>query len=161
VGYTDTVVEFLRRVAQAYGSLGLAVQAGIVLALALLTTAFGVAMVVSMPADHFKADRPRPVSWWRNHALVYGVVMVVKNTAGVVLVALGGVMALPLVPGPGFVFILLGFGLLDFPGKRNVERRLLALPNVIPRLNQVRARFGKPPLMFDGPDAAPGRHRAS
>jgi len=62
---------------------------------------------------------------------------------------LGFVMALPLVPGPGLVFMLLGLSLLDFPGKRNAERRILAVPAVIRFLNDVRARFGRAPLALD------------
>jgi hypothetical protein len=58
-------------------------------------------------------------------------------------------MALPLVPGPGLVFILLGLSLLDFPGKRSLERRLLSVPRVQRFLNEVRERFGRPPLIID------------
>jgi hypothetical protein len=58
-------------------------------------------------------------------------------------------MALPLVPGPGLVFILIGLSLLDFPGKRSLERRLLAVPTVLRFLNEVRQRFRRPPLLIE------------
>ena len=61
------------------------------------------------------------------------------------------VMALPLVPGPGLLFMLLGFSVLDFPGKRAVERRLLAVGTVMRSLNGIRARFRRPPLVLDHP----------
>jgi hypothetical protein len=54
-----------------------------------------------------------------------------------------------LVPGPGLVFILIGISLLDFPGKRSLERRLLAVPVVLRFLNEVRQRFRRPPLIID------------
>jgi hypothetical protein len=155
------MVDFLRRVAQAYGALGLAVQAAIVVTLAVVTTAVGIAMVVWIPPDHFKSDRPQPTSWWRSQPVLYGSVVVLKNAAGFVFLALGAVMALPLVPGPGLVFMLLGLSLLDFPGKRNMERRLLAIPAVIGFLNGVRARFRRPALVLDSPDRAPDRRSAS
>ena len=145
--------ELLKKVAYGYGSLRLVVQASIVVGLALITTAFGVAMVVWIPPDHFKAGRPEPSSWWRSRPLLRGGGLFLKNAVGAVLVMLGFVMALPLVPGPGLVFILLGLSLLDFPGKRNAERKLLAVPSVIRFLNEVRARFGRPPLLIDESDA--------
>jgi len=150
-------VEFLRRLAEDYGGVGLAVQAAIVAGTAVLTTAIGIAMVVWIPPDHFRSDRPQPTSWWRSQPVLYGSVLVLKNAAGFVVFALGAVMALPLVPGPGLVFMLLGLSLLDFPGKRNLERRLLAIPAVIGFLNGVRGRFGRSPLVLD----APGQRGAS
>ncbi len=150
-------MEFLRRLAEDYGGVGLAVQAAIVAGTAVLTTAIGIAMVVWIPPDHFRSDRPQPTSWWRSQPVLYGSVLVLKNAAGFVVFALGAVMALPLVPGPGLVFMLLGLSLLDFPGKRNLERRLLAIPAVIGFLNGVRGRFGRSPLVLD----APGQRGAS
>ena len=144
--------DFLKRIAYGYGSRGLALQATIVVGLAVVTTAFGIAMVLWIPADHFKANRPEPSSWWRTQPLLRGSGMLLKNAVGAVFVMLGFVMALPLVPGPGLVFMLLGLSLLDFPGKRNAERKLLAIPSVIRFLNEVRARFGRPPLMTDESD---------
>jgi hypothetical protein len=143
------VLEFFKRVAYGYGSLGLALQVGIVLALTVITTAFGIAMVVWIPPDHFQSGRPEPASWWRTQPLLRGSGLVLKNLVGAVFFVLGFVMALPLVPGPGLVFMLLGLSLLDFPGKKTAERRLLAVPSVIRFLNEVRARFGRPPLLVD------------
>ena len=53
-------------------------------------------------------------------------------------------MSLPLVPGPGLVFILLGLSLLDFPGKRALQRRVVTRPFVLRVLNKTRTRFGPP-----------------
>jgi hypothetical protein len=60
-------------------------------------------------------------------------------------------MALPLVPGPGVLFILLGLGFIDFPGKRSLERRLLRQPHVLSSVNKMRGRFGKPPILTEDP----------
>ena len=154
-------MDFLRRVAEAYGTENLAVHAAIVLGSAVLTTALGIATVVWIPPDHFKSNRPQRTSWWRSQPVLYGGVLVFKNVTGVVFFALGAVMALPLVPGPGLVFMLLGLSLLDFPGKRNLERKLLAVPAVIGFLNRVRAWFGRSPLVLDAPDGAGSRRSAS
>ncbi len=147
-------MDFLRKLAHSYGSLGFALQAAIVVGLALVTTAIGVGMVVWIPADHFQPGRPEPTSWWRSQPVLRGGGLVIKNALGLLMGGLGIVMALPLVPGPGFVFILLGLSLLDFPGKRNLERRLLGVPSVVRFLNEIRGRFGRAPLVLESRDSA-------
>jgi len=60
-------------------------------------------------------------------------------------------------PLPGALALsehLLGISLLDFPGKRNLERRLLGVPSVIRFLNEVRSRFGRAPLVLESSDSA-------
>jgi hypothetical protein len=39
--------------------------------------------------------------------------------------------------------------LLDFPGKREVERRVLKHRRVLSAINGLRARFDRPPLEMD------------
>jgi UPF0716 family protein affecting phage T7 exclusion len=68
---------------------------------------------------------------------------------GVVLVVLGILMSVPGVPGQGFLTILLGIMLLDFPGKRNLEYKLVSRPQVLNAINKLRHRFGKPSLVLD------------
>lgn len=145
------VIDFILRVAHAYGALGLAFKAAIVAGIALVTTALGVGMVIWIPPDHFQPDRSGPLAWWRRHPVMLGVGLLLKNSLGALLVIAGAVMALPLVPGPGLLFMLLGFSVLDFPGKRAVERRLLGVGSVLRSLNGIRARFKRPPLLLDAP----------
>ena len=106
-------------------------------------------MVVWIPPDYFRAGPAEAPAWWRRHPVLLWCGLVIKNTAGVLFVIAGAIMALPLVPGPGLLFMLLGFSVLDFPGKRAVERRLLAMPSVLRSLNAIRSRFKRPPLVLD------------
>ena len=145
------VIEFILKLAHAYGTLGLAAKASIVAGIAFATTALGVALVVWMPSDYFQAGPAGPPAWWRRHPVLLGGGLLVKNSLGALFVIAGAVMALPLVPGPGLLFILLGFSVLDFPGKRRVERRLLAVQSVLRSLNGIRARFNRPPLVLETP----------
>jgi UPF0716 family protein affecting phage T7 exclusion len=69
---------------------------------------------------------------------------VLKNVLGVVLVLWGVIMLA--IPGPGVVTLLLGLSLLDFPGKRALERRILTSPGVLRTLNALRARAGQPAI---------------
>jgi hypothetical protein len=41
------------------------------------------------------------------------------------------------------------FLLVDFPGKRSMELRLLREPHVLASVNRMRARFGKPPILTE------------
>jgi hypothetical protein len=75
--------------------------------------------------------------------------IILKNILGVVLVACGVLMALPGVPGPGLLTVLLGIMLLDFPGKRALELKLVRRPQVHSAIDRVRKRFDKPPLLLD------------
>jgi hypothetical protein len=53
---------------------------------------------------------------------------------------------MPGVAGPGVLTMLLGLSLLDIPGKRNIQRRVLGRPKVLAMINRLRSRFDRPPL---------------
>jgi len=74
---------------------------------------------------------------------------VAKNIAGVILLLLGFVMALPGIPGQGVLTMIIGLTLVDFPGKRGIERRILRHRRVLDAINRLRARFHRPPLEMD------------
>lgn len=105
-------------------------------------------IVVKLPADYFKLDRPRH-TLPDHHRFVRFVAIIGKNVLGALLVGLGIVMSLPGVPGQGILTILLGVMLLDFPGKRTLEHKLVSRPQVLKRINKLRHRFGKPELILD------------
>lgn len=101
-------------------------------------------LAVTMPADHFvqlhgRAERPR-------HPAVRLLFRVVRNVIGVILFVLGLVMIIPLIPGPGVLFLVLGLSLMDIPGKRAVVRYVVSRPLVLQPLNALRARWNRPPL---------------
>ena len=105
-------------------------------------------ILVKIPADYFRKDKPREL-WADKHPIVRFLGIFVKNLLGLLLVALGIVMSLPGVPGQGILTILLGIMLLDFPGKRDLEHRLVSQPRVLNAINKLRHRFGKDGLVLD------------
>jgi hypothetical protein len=105
-------------------------------------------IMVKIPADYFKKDSPRDL-WAERHPAVRFLGVVGKNLLGVVLVVLGILMSIPGVPGQGVLTILLGVMLLDFPGKRNLEYKLVSRPHVLKTINKLRHRFSKPSLVLD------------
>jgi UPF0716 family protein affecting phage T7 exclusion len=113
-----------------------------------VTTAIVGFIVVKLPEDYFHPSNERQFLAGRHPALRWmGIVL--KNVLGVVLVVCGVVMALPGVPGPGLLTILLGIMLLDFPGKRALELRLVRRGEVRRAIDRMRKRFNQPPLLLD------------
>ncbi|MBL9077819.1 MAG: hypothetical protein JNL08_09960 [Planctomycetes bacterium] len=114
------------------------------LASAVLTVLLLPVVVVRLPADYFTASRRdlarrRGPLLWLEHAL--------RNLVGVLFVLAG--VAMLVLPGQGLLTILIGLLLIDFPGKRALERRLVRRPSVLAFLNRLRARRGRPPLQVE------------
>lgn len=108
------------------------------------SVALVVVFVTRIPPDYFSAPgAPRAGSEGR-HPTVALLLRLGRNALGAVLVAAG--IAMLVLPGQGVLTILLGLMLVDFPGKRRVERALVARPNVFDALNWLRAKAGRPPL---------------
>jgi len=99
-------------------------------------------MVLRLPADYFASSRdeqpaPRTAIGW--------LLRIAKNLAGALFVLAG--IAMLLLPGQGVLTILIGLMLLEFPGKRRLERRIVGLPSVLKVLNKMRMRRNLPPLI--------------
>jgi len=121
------------------------------LALSVVVSVGGLAVVgfllVRLPADYFCDSSSRDF-WIDRHPVVRRIGLIVKNLFGAVLVALGVLLSLPGIPGPGILTILIGIMLLDFPGKRRLERWLIGLPTILRTINRLRRRYGKTPLAW-------------
>jgi hypothetical protein len=100
-------------------------------------------ILVRLPPNYFDERHPRP--WMPDHHPVLRLLgFIVKNAVGAVFLAVG--LALLFLPGQGILTILLGVSMLDFPGKRYVERKIVGQPTVLKAINGLRAKYGKPPL---------------
>jgi hypothetical protein len=67
---------------------------------------------------------------------------------GCVLLLAG--IAMLVLPGQGILTMLIGVSLMDIPGKRKLERRLIGRPAVLRTINKIRAKFGREPLVVNG-----------
>jgi hypothetical protein len=104
-------------------------------------------ILVRLPANYFDERHPRP--WMPGHNPVLRLLgLIVKNAVGALFLAVG--IALLFLPGQGILTILLGVSLLDFPGKRYCERKIVGMPTVLKAVNSLRAKYGKPPLTVIG-----------
>ena len=117
---------------------------GLFAASSLVSLAAVTAVLVALPVDYFRADAA-PAEWPRS-TLLRWTWKIAKNILGLALIALGLLMSVPGVPGQGLLTMVIGLILLDFPGKRALERRIVARPAVLGAINRVRARFGRPPM---------------
>lgn len=67
-----------------------------------------------------------------------------KNVLGLLLLAAG--IAMLFLPGQGLLTVAVALSLLDFPGKKRLQRRLLAVEPIFRGLNALRQRRGIPPF---------------
>ena len=129
-----------------WSSIGL----GVVLFLVSLSLSFAAIAIVmvKIPAHYFSSHYKEdflPDSHW---TVRWGAV-ILKNIFGVFLILLGIALSLPGVPGQGILTILLGLIMLDIPGKRPLEARIIKRPTVLAAINKLRAKYGKPELVLD------------
>lgn len=117
------------------------------ISLGLSFLAIGIVMV-KIPANYFSPnyvqsfmpDKPFLVRWSA---------VILKNIFGVFLIFLGVLLSLPGVPGQGIMTILLGLIMVDIPGKRPLEAKIIKRPTVLSAVNKLRERYNKPPLIMD------------
>jgi hypothetical protein len=125
----------------------------LVLGLSLLIV---VTLLVRLPSTYF-LDREDRQLWVDHHPVARLLLHLLKNIAGVGIVALGLLLSLPGIPGQGLLTVLIGLMLVDFPGKRHLEKRLIQFPRVRQTVDRLRQHYGKPPLALDLPDHLPVR----
>ena len=104
-------------------------------------------ILVKLPPTYFQESHSRDF-WVDRHPSIRWAGLIGKNALGILLVVLGILMSIPGVPGQGILTILLGVMLVDFPGKRQLEYKLVSRPRVRETINRLRLRFGKPPLVL-------------
>jgi hypothetical protein len=105
-------------------------------------------ILIKLPPTYFQSSHPRDF-WTDRHPGIRFAGLIAKNALGLILVVVGIVLSLPGVPGQGILTILLGIMLMDFPGKRRLENKLVSRPRVLEAINRLRHKFGKPPLVLD------------
>ena len=98
-----------------------------------------------LPADYFSGRERRALGIETpKRSLIAVLLRVLKNLLGLVLIVCG--LAMIVLPGQGLLTIVVGVFFVDFPGKRRLERWLLARGPVLRAINGLRRRAGKPPM---------------
>jgi len=100
-------------------------------------------ILVRLPTDFFDTRVPR--RWMEDHHPVLRLLgHIVKNVVGAIFLLVGFLMLF--LPGQGILTMLIGVTMLDFPGKRRLEAKMIGQPAVLSTINNMRQKFGKPPL---------------
>jgi hypothetical protein len=128
------------------------------LSVGVVSSAVVLVALVKLPATYFLD--PAPLSPPADgHPVLRWAVRIGKNLLGGAVAVLGILLSLPGIPGPGLLLIFIGLTLLDFPGKRRLERKLVERPRVLQAINWLRKRFGKPPLVLADEPTEPDEGR--
>ena len=101
-------------------------------------------LVTRIPEDYFTGKHRQTEVLRRRKPFLIIVVLLLKNLLGVVFILAGIVMLF--IPGQGILSILIGLTLCNFPGKYNLERKLISMPKVFHSINWLRGKSGKGPL---------------
>lgn len=100
-------------------------------------------LFVRMPADYFSGKSDGDSA--KGLSLTRKLFWIGKNVLGATFLLVG--LAMVVLPGPGFLVILVGLGVLSFPGKHRLVRKLVSRPAVLKPINKLRRRAGVPPLV--------------
>jgi hypothetical protein len=107
--------------------------------------------LIRIPPDYFNRKPGAESSWRARRPVASLLLRLAKNLLGALLLIAGVVMLLT--PGQGILAIILGVSLLDLPGKRALERKLVGNDQVFRGINKLRAKAGRPPL--ERPQSSP------
>jgi Putative transmembrane protein (PGPGW) len=110
-------------------------------------------LIVRLPADYFTHRRRRALAQSRPHPVVHVLLTSGKNLVGALLIVSG--FCLFFLPGQGFMTLVAGLAIMNYPGKFRLERWLVRRPHVLPALNWLRHRFGRDPLIDPADDEDP------
>ena len=95
--------------------------------------------LIRIPADYF--TRARDTDPW--HVMLQPRPFI-RNLLGLPLVLAG--IAMLVLPGQGILTIMIGLGIMQFPGKFSLEKWIVSRKGVLKAVNWIRHRSHHPPL---------------
>lgn len=121
---------------------------GLLFTVVTIIASYGLIVIgmIKIPADYFSSTYVKEIKDDKHFTLRWSA-FIIKNVVGFLLIIAGIIMIFT--PGPGVPTILLGLVLMDIPGKRPLEAKLIQRPLVLSAVNELRARYNKPPLLMD------------
>ncbi len=102
-------------------------------------------LVARIPEDYFVEKKRKKAVLKTTHPILRIILLVVKNIFGGLLLVSGVLMLV--LPGQGILTILLGLGIMDFPGKYRLERKVINSPGMLKAMNWIRKKAGVSPLL--------------
>jgi len=102
-------------------------------------------LVSFIPTDYFQYAEPYRIHHSFKHPVIRLSIIIAKNILGWLLIITGAILFI--LPGQGLITIIAGLLLINFPGKRKVERKLISNHRVLHVINWLRAKRNKEPLL--------------
>ena len=121
--------------------IGLGISSILIFILSILGISWFIAQI---PEDYFLSTKRKPSKWQEQKPILRLAFIFGKNIIGFSLI-IGGLLMLVL-PGQGFLTIVTGLLLVNYPGKYKLEKKLVAIPSIFRALNWIRVKANKPPL---------------
>ena len=116
----------------------------LVFSLSLLSLPWFVAMI---PEDYFLSQKRNQTILKNESFGIWIIIIILKNSIGLLLVT-GGILMLFL-PGQGVLTIIAGLIMTDYPGKFELERRIVSNKKILEKLNWLRNKANQPSLKID------------
>jgi hypothetical protein len=98
-----------------------------------------------IPKDYF-TNKQRVSKLKESSIVLWLFYIITKNLIGYIFIILG-ILALVL-PGQGILMILIGLVMSDYPGKQNLERRIISIKTVRRGINWLRKKSGVKEIEF-------------
>ena len=101
--------------------------------------------IAQIPEDYFIHNKRQAKHWnkYSSHARI--AIIIFKNIFGGIMLV-GGLFLLVL-PGQGLLTMIIGLLLIDYPGKFQLEQKIISIPSIFRSLNWFRAKARKPNLL--------------
>ena len=100
--------------------------------------------VAQIPDDYFLSTKRQRTKWGQEKPILRLLFLLVKNIVGIFLIFAGLLMII--LPGQGFLTIVTGLLLINYPGKFKLEQKIVAMPSIFKALNWIRKKANKNPL---------------
>ncbi|MDX9802126.1 MAG: PGPGW domain-containing protein [Spirochaetia bacterium] len=125
----------------------LLVTVGIISTVSFTGTVFAVPFLINIiPEDYFLKEKKRKSFKTPLSAIMFLILLVIKNIAGIILLFLG--IILLFMPGQGLLTIFLSVVLIDFPGKWVLQKKIIHNKKIASAVNWIRRRGGKRELII-------------
>ncbi|MBT8119419.1 MAG: PGPGW domain-containing protein [Gammaproteobacteria bacterium] len=122
---------------------------GGVSAIMFIASILSVPFLVSLiPTDYFQYPDAYSLHHTFKHPVIRFFIISIKNIVGWLLFFAGIIMLI--LPGQGVVTIIMGLLLVNFPGKRKAEFKLISNQRILRSINWLRAKRNKEPLLTAG-----------
>jgi len=116
-------------------------------------------MLALIPRDYFLTHETYLSRWKTRRPLLRLLILILRNFVGLILFLMGAIMLIT--PGQGLLMMLLGLACSTFPGKRQLEMKILRQRGVLDSINWLRYKVNREPLQIPTEENSPDKPAAA